>query len=353
MSERPRPLTARRARLDRAFTLVELLVVIAIIGVLVALLLPAIQAAREASRRTACQNNLKQLGLALSMHHDAKLHFPVGAASGEGSMWSYYILPYLEQMGAVARTKVGEINGGVNYQWAHAGPYSRAQIENDPVYQNIILCETPFAVFRCPSADLPVAQADVSTQNWIVMERSPASYIGNATGLIKDQNTPDVDGVLMGNLDGVLFARSKIAMKHIVDGASNTLLVGEAFHDAEGQAAATRRESDVGNKKDHWPFGGDDVDGTGGPSAARDPSECLGSTAVPVNFHKPFLGTDVCLGPNASSANCQMFQLSFGSPHVGVTQVVRCDGSVGVIDEGVDVVVWRDMGTRDGEITIP
>jgi prepilin-type N-terminal cleavage/methylation domain-containing protein len=344
---------AGERRLNRAFTLVELLVVIAIIGVLVALLLPAIQAAREASRRSSCQNNLKQLGLALQMHHDARLAFPVGAASGEGSMWSYYILPFLEQTGAVARTKVAENTTGQNFQWAFAGPYTRAQIENDPVYQNIILCETPFPVFRCPSASLPEAQKDLSTQNWLVQERAPASYIGNATGIIKDQNTPDADGVLMGDLDGVLFARSKIAMKHIIDGTSNTILVGEAVHDTAGQEAATRREADVGGKKDHWAFGGDDVDGTGGPSAARDPSECLGSTAIPINFQQPYLGSDVCLGSNSSTPNCQMFQLSFGSPHSGITQVVRCDGSVGTVDESVDAVVWRDLGTRDGQLPPP
>jgi hypothetical protein len=241
----------------------------------------------------------------------------------------------------------------VNYQWAHSGPYSRAQIEADPAYRNIILCETPFPVFRCPSADLPLAQHDISTHNWIVMERSPASYIGNATGIVQNQNTRDSDSVCMGQLDGVLFARSKIAIKHILDGTSNTVLVGEAYHDAEGQAAATRVEAPVGGKKDHWPFGGDDIDGTGGPSAARDPSEGLGSTAIPVNFHQQFLGTDVCTGANAASANCQMFQLCFGSAHPGIAQIVRCDGSVGVVEEGIEAVVWRDLGTRDGQVPNP
>jgi type II secretory pathway pseudopilin PulG len=329
-----------------------LLVVIAIIGVLVALLLPAVQAAREAARRSSCQNNLKQLGLAMQMHHDAKQYFPVGAASGEGSTWSYYLLSYLEQMGAAAQTKVGETTG-VNYQWAYPGPYTRAQIVGKPDYQNIILCETPFPVMRCPSADLPLNQQDVSTGNWIVMDRSPTSYIGCATGLVANQNTPDADGVYMGHLDGVLFAQSKIGIKHVLDGTSNTLLIGEAFHDSVAQAAITRKELDVGNRKDHWPFGSDDVDGYGGPKEARDLSECLGSTAVPVNFHQQFLGTDVCVGGNAPGANCQMFQLSFGSAHPGLMQGVRCDGSIAVIEEGIDAIAWRDFGTRDGQLPTP
>jgi prepilin-type N-terminal cleavage/methylation domain-containing protein len=331
------------------FTLVELLVVIAIIGVLVALLLPAVQAAREAARRSTCQNNLKQIGLALQMHHDAKGYFPMGAASGEGSMWSYYILPYLEQNGAVNRSKISEGTGG-NFQWAHPGPYTPGSLANDPTYANIALCEMPFNVFRCPTTNLPERQADVSTQNWIVMERSPISYIGSATGIVLDQNISDANGVRMGELDGVLFARSKIAIKHILDGTSNTMIVGEAVHDADGQANATRREADVGGKKDHWAMGGDDLDGTGGPEAARDPSECLGSAAVPVNFHQPFLGTEVCTGSNSGTADCQKFQLSFGSSHAGNMQLARCDGSVESLNDSVDAIVWRDMATRDGQL---
>ena len=77
---------------SRGFTLVELLVVIAIIGILVALLLPAIQAAREAARRSQCMNNLKQIGIALQNYHSAHKTFPPGVALGEGAMWSGFIL---------------------------------------------------------------------------------------------------------------------------------------------------------------------------------------------------------------------------------------------------------------------
>ena len=81
----------------RGFTLVELLVVIAIIGILVALLLPAIQAAREAARRSQCMNNLKQIGIALQNYVSVHKTLPVGAALQEGSTWSAYILPYMEE----------------------------------------------------------------------------------------------------------------------------------------------------------------------------------------------------------------------------------------------------------------
>ena len=81
----------------RGFTLVELLVVIAIIGVLVALLLPAVQAAREAARRSQCQNNLKQLGLALHNHHDTYKKFPTFSAGNPNISWVVYLLPFMEQ----------------------------------------------------------------------------------------------------------------------------------------------------------------------------------------------------------------------------------------------------------------
>jgi prepilin-type N-terminal cleavage/methylation domain-containing protein len=89
-----------RTRIARAgFTLVELLVVIAIIGMLVALLLPAIQAARESGRRSQCQNNLKQIGLAVQSHHDTRKQFPMGRNRFDqlAVSWAYYILPYMEE----------------------------------------------------------------------------------------------------------------------------------------------------------------------------------------------------------------------------------------------------------------
>ena len=106
----------------RGFTLVELLVVIAIIGVLVALLLPAVQAAREAARRTQCKNNLKQIGLAIHNHHDTKGYMPPGtsqdqqpfgpAASNWGASWMVYILPFVEQGPLFDKLVIG---GGTGY----------------------------------------------------------------------------------------------------------------------------------------------------------------------------------------------------------------------------------------------
>jgi prepilin-type N-terminal cleavage/methylation domain-containing protein len=119
MSRRTNRPCRNRRRLA-AFTLVELLVVIAIIGVLVALLLPAIQAAREAARRSQCSNNLKQVGLAMLNYESANKHLPPGALMNEGSAWSIYLLPYLEETKTLNLTKIGD-NNRFNSQWGHPG----------------------------------------------------------------------------------------------------------------------------------------------------------------------------------------------------------------------------------------
>ncbi|HMO87103.1 MAG TPA: DUF1559 domain-containing protein, partial [Lacipirellulaceae bacterium] len=102
----------RVASAKLGFTLVELLVVIAIIGVLVALLLPAIQAAREAASRSTCMNHLRQIGLAQQMYHDSHQVFPPGCMPPEGSMWPYYIMPQIEQAPGQRYMTIGEGAGG-------------------------------------------------------------------------------------------------------------------------------------------------------------------------------------------------------------------------------------------------
>jgi len=334
--------------------MVELLVVIAIIGILVALLLPAIQAAREAARRSQCMNNLKQIGLSLQMYHDVNKKFPMGSRGGEGSMWSFYIMPYLEASNTQRLATIGKTSDGFN--WASPGPYSEADLQN-PSYTNIRLVETKFSVFQCPSAGFPDGgQYDISGDNWHVMHRQPCSYIGNASGLAINQNHKDVDRVPMGTLDGVLFNLSEIAIKDILDGTSNTMLVGEAKHDtvAQDRVGGVHRESRIGDRKDHWYFGSDDID-TGSlnpPTGGWDFSEAMGSTAVPMNYQNQFSQyTEGC--GSMGRVDCQKVQLAFGSEHPGGMQLVHCDGSVEFLSEGIDLVPWRDLATRDSQVARP
>src|SRR3954469_1594045 len=129
------PRIRKSLSLALGFTLVELLVVIAIIGVLVALLLPAVQAAREAARRMQCTNNLRQLGLALHNYHDVNLTFPLNyrPVAGGTYSWMQAILPYIEQQNLYSQITIG-------------GTVALAN--------NTMVANTPIKTFRCPSDGL-------------------------------------------------------------------------------------------------------------------------------------------------------------------------------------------------------
>ena len=349
---------AQPGRLPRvmAFTLVELLVVIAIIGVLVALLLPAVQAAREAARRTQCTNNLKQIGLSILNYESTKSELPPGGIILEGSFWSSYILAYLEQGNAMALMEIEEGSNN-NFQYAHPTPYSDAR-ELGPNYRNVQICETVFPSLRCPTMALPEHQVDNTADNWWVMERSPVSYIGCASGLALNQDPTlpepqlvDADGVLFAvlNPDGSdpnLRSSTPVGLQMIEDGTSNTVLAAEAVHDVQAQeeiGGLRPEQARFGDHKDHWAIGSDDLD----TSPGTDFSEAMGSTAVELNLHREVYdasGTHVCSDP--SSSGCQKLQLGFGSEHPGVVVAVYCDGHVEQIQEDIDLQVWSDAGTR-------
>jgi prepilin-type N-terminal cleavage/methylation domain-containing protein len=351
-----------RGGLRRAFTLVELLVVIAIIGVLVALLLPAIQAARESARRSQCTNHLKQIGLALLNHHDAKQEFPVGAALQEGSMWSAFILPYLELGTLRDRVKVDFAN---NWNYAYPGPFYDYPVPNN----NLEACETVIPVYRCPSMALPEHMADQGTDSsFYIQRRVPGSYIGCASGVADstflvmygDERhfwMDQLDGVLSGvyvNKDKIArFGKDPIGLHMITDGSSNTLLVGEAVTDVAAIEATVRPngypapENQFGARKDHWYIGSDSIDGP----QESDVSEAVGSTGVPPNLHRQPAQFH-CNGPPREYP-CQALQLSFSSEHRGVVQGVLCDGSVQTYEEGVDPLTWSRLGTRSVDFDRP
>ncbi len=352
-----------RNRRRRAFTLVELLVVIAIIGVLVALLLPAVQAAREAARRSQCANNLRQVGLALLNYESGQKHLPPGALMLEGSAWSIYLLPFIEETNAKNLSTIGENDNG-NFHWGFpGGPYTDASTLPRQ-YRNIQVIETLIETYRCPSAGMPEHQLDVSADNYYVMKRSPVSYIGVATGLqgmqfqsgdtyfLCGEPNPPANPYYEG-ADGVLYgirndskSDKGVPLKRIEDGTSNTAMVGEALHDwktVEDRGSIAERQE--GNRKDHWWGGSDDVDTT----PASDLSEFLGSTAVPINMHEtPDVHQQWCANPG--STKCQNFQLGYGSEHPGSTHMTFADGHVESINEDIDAVTWSDYGTRASQI---
>ena len=201
-----------------AFTLIELLVVIGIIGSLSALLLPAIQAAREAARRTQCANNLKQIGLALHEHHDTYGKFPPGIVFApftvpQGQIiqgahgFAPFILPYLEQ------DALAEV-----YRWDKRcqGP------ENQPV------ATTQLRVFQCPSAE---------PDRWITAVEDPRNYSYGGQGACGDYTgVRNIDSELVSlglvdqpaNYQGILTLNYLTRIAEITDGASQTILVSES-----------------------------------------------------------------------------------------------------------------------------
>lgn len=381
----------RRRTSHVAFTLVELLVVIAIIGILVALLLPAIQAARESARRATCMNNLKQIGIALQNYHSAHNTFPVGAAFQEGTTWSGFILPYMEEA-ALADLLTTDVK--TEHYYYHTDPNYTTVV--DP-YRNVTALETVIPAYRCPTDALPTRMPDRGhVAGHFVRGRVPASYIACASGITDNQQNwqlfpgefhgwmEQMDGVMYGvyvrnpPLPGApskTYGTSRVSISKITDGTSKTVAVGEAVFDvgrvgrtgADGYARPEPRgggTTGLGNRKDHWAVGSDSI----GAAEVADPSEALGSTGCPPNLHKSPAAVGGCDGTDsgtfegasgaaASSAaaamlhvvgcyDCFGLQISFSSNHPGMTQVVMCDGSVLTIEEDIDLEVWNHMGTR-------
>ncbi|HZN35637.1 MAG TPA: DUF1559 domain-containing protein, partial [Pirellulaceae bacterium] len=212
-----------------AFTLVELLVVIAIIGVLVALLLPAVQAAREAARRMSCQNNLKQLGLGMQMHHDTYLQLPTGGDRASGVRyvigWPARIAPFIEQK---------NLREAIDAKTANAiffvMPWRNVIAPHDgasPLYVN------PIPVLACPSSHLGKKSPDAwntSDPQINAVNQAALHYRANGGSATSEL----IQGIWNNSsphnrycTSGVIHPASKVRYADITDGTSNTLLFGE------------------------------------------------------------------------------------------------------------------------------
>ncbi len=304
-----------------AMTLVELLVVISIIAILLGLLLPAVQQAREAARNSSCSNNLKQLSLAMLNYESARQAFPPGFSSPAMTMWSGYLLPHLEQT---------NLYNTIDTSGPWAGPLAKQA--------NIDSLAAVLVMFRCPTASPPNVQFDALAQ----ANRGPSSYLAVSSGAL-DRESGDLPWAGLNReqqfpeSDGIFYLNSKTRVAEITDGLSNTVLVGEAFVDQEikGLDAAGNEQ-----KIDHWYVGSAELLSYEQADAvsyySNEVSECLGSTGCVINAFQ------------LEDAPFDWKELGFGSLHAAGVNMTFADGHVRRISEDVAPPVWSAMGTRKG-----
>lgn len=300
-------------RKRRGFTLIELLVVIAIIAILVALLLPAVQQAREAARRTQCKNNMKQLGLAMHNYHDTNKSLPLGVHAAWGMSWTWAILPYLEQT-AVYNIMPDPVSD--SGWWGGTDQRSLDLIR---------LAQTGMPTFLCPSQ--PNGPREGRNINGLA-RRGMLSYLACAGGDAQHDNL-GTNG--MDRSNGLFHAvrmntnspRGRtFRLRDVIDGLSNTVLIGEAEYLLDAKKGC--------NICDRYLFYHMNADSGNG----SDFSEVLGSTYYSIN-------------PDAQN-NAER-ECAFGSFHTGGANILLGDGRIRFVSENIDLVdVWRALGSRDG-----
>jgi prepilin-type N-terminal cleavage/methylation domain-containing protein len=312
------PATTRLRLRTGGFTIVELLVVISIVAVLMAIILPAVQSARESARKLECANHLKQIGTAFHLHHDVYRHFPSNGWGWEWAgdarrgfdqlqpgSWCFNVLPFLEQDSA-------------------------RELANEPV-STAELMQTPIEILYCPSRrgaqnyrvrpNAPLLRNSVP-----VNEASRTDYAVCAGDTIihtppgpPSTNLVDLNAYAwppFQKATGISYVRTQIRMAAVMDGTSNTAMVGEKY------LARQHYRSGESWGDDQPPFVGDDGDNR--------------------------RWTDESPRRDDSTDDIQ----HFGSAHSGGCQFVLCDGSVRTIAYEIDATVFRNFGNRqDGNPT--
>jgi prepilin-type N-terminal cleavage/methylation domain-containing protein/prepilin-type processing-associated H-X9-DG protein len=348
-----------RSRVRRGFTLVELLVVIAVMGILIALLLPAVQSARESARMIQCKNHLKQIGLAWLHHHDTQGFFPTG---GWGSNWTgdpdrgfdkrqpggwaYNTLPFLEE------EQVHDLGQRMSYG-AH------------PDKKDVLAQATQSAatLFLCPSrrpqTEPFIFTRQAATLANINLKTTSNVWRGDYSANAGDQmwNTdlaspitvaqvhdpkfkfdPTDNPKLHGYSTGVSYYQSTVSIRQIAGGASHKYMVGEKFLLTDKYFTG----DDLGDNDWLWTGWDQDLYRTAGINYQSANSPPTPSTPSPIPPQRDTSSSDA--DPTTKKYAINMW----GSPHAAGFNMVFCDGSVHTLEYGIDLLVHRWNHNRDG-----
>jgi len=312
------------------FTLVELLVVIAIIGILVGLLLPAVQSAREAARRMQCTNNLKNFALAMHNFHDANRKFPIGGTGNSAATaipqtwrqtWVMYLWPYIEQTN-LANTS--------NYRERfHVAPNTIGNTLNGTTGRRV-------PIYLCPS--------DTGTvdQNVGFFQRTRGNYVVNWGNVWYGQR--DNDPVLyalapsskapFNNTNGDRTRPAKVTFASVTDGTSNTLFMSEYLMAKSANDNDWR--GDIHNDDGVFRFHTLLTPNTSSPDLiANGWFQVTNDPAMPA-------ATASTINGRAAQRNAAR------SRHTGGVNAARCDGSIGFVSNSVSLLIWQAMGSMDG-----
>ena len=288
---------------EKGFTLVELLVVIAIIGILIALLLPAVQAAREAARRMQCTNNLKQMGLAMHMYENAHGSFPPGSNWGKPNAQEFgfhcFLLPYIEELGI----------------------HEQLDFSQSILYSlNLEVAEKISAAFLCPSYSGEMTEDFSPGGEGIV-----TNYLG-----VMGAGRSGEDRVNLGPhcgsyfLDGIFVPGKRVRVREVRDGMSHTLAIGERTYNLRVWTRGVQFQGAPDN-----------------PTAV-----CVTSTKnirYPINSDPDVY----CYAP-CPTMTLWFNDLFFGSQHPGGALFVFADGSVHFLNDEIRLEVYKDLASIDG-----
>lgn len=325
-------------RRHAAFTLVELLVVIAIIGILIALLLPAVQAAREAARRSQCTNNLKQIGLALQNYNDQNKTFPFGVrVQGWGPSFYVGLLPFIEQTALYQKYDMNGPNNG--YLGGNANVL--AAVGNIQI-QGLTCPSSPLPLFNSPyfeSHYTGISGAVSDPPRFSETRTRVCCSCCTSSGVAGGVNS----GIIAGG--GMLVPNETIALAQATDGSSNVATVGEisdwSWDNLATPGTPTRRHIEPG-----YPHGWTMGTGSGGTLSAGN-----------YGGERAFNLTTIMYQPGTNNYSLPGIQDNHGSNHPLLSAhpagsvLLFADAHVAFLSNNVDLVILKQLVTRDDGAT--